>query len=264
MPLTFTHPLAVVPFHRLCPRWLNFSGLILGSMSPDFGYYLCQFDLAHFAHSFIGTVCLCLPSGLLVWSLFHRLRRPLCFILPQPHRGALMPLALAGSTWNFRTCLSLAVSILLGAWTHVVWDSFTHPGAWVVQRVAWLREPLLHVGATELPACYLLQQLSTFVGGATLVMLYGRWLRGRHATYSPESDSASVSDWARYRLLAALAGVALVVAIPMAMKLAGQHQGYMALRVFGFRTGVYAAALFAPLLAIGSVLFYSLNRPANQ
>ena len=37
MPWTFSHPLAVVPVHRLFRGRLNFTGLVIGSLSPDFG-----------------------------------------------------------------------------------------------------------------------------------------------------------------------------------------------------------------------------------
>ena len=51
MPCTFSHPLAVVPLRRLCPERLNFTALIIGSMSPDFGYYIGKFPVANFAHT---------------------------------------------------------------------------------------------------------------------------------------------------------------------------------------------------------------------
>jgi hypothetical protein len=93
MPWTFSHPLVVVPLRRLCPERLNFTALIIGSMSPDFGYYIGKFPVANFAHTGLGTLVVCLPMGLLALGLFYLIRRPLCFVLPQPHRAALMPLA---------------------------------------------------------------------------------------------------------------------------------------------------------------------------
>src|SRR3954468_10318059 len=85
MPFTLSHPLAVVPLRGLCPRWLNFAALVIGSTSPDFGYFIQQFDAAAFAHSGWGTLEICLPTGLLALSIFYLLRQPLCYILPQPH-----------------------------------------------------------------------------------------------------------------------------------------------------------------------------------
>jgi hypothetical protein len=167
-----------------------------------------------------------------------------------------MPLAAAKFAWSLRTCISAAASVLLGAWTHVIWDSFTHPGGWVVLRVAVLREPLFHVGDTELSVCYLLQQLSTFAGGAALIAAYWGWLRNAARLSPPDSGS----DQPRYGLLAALAVSALAIAIPIAMRMAGHFQGYLAVRVFVFRTGVYAAGIFVPLLVASAVAFYVIKR----
>ena len=50
------------PLRRFCPERLSFAALVIGSMSPDFGYYFRQFPLAHFAHTALGTLTVCLPS----------------------------------------------------------------------------------------------------------------------------------------------------------------------------------------------------------
>ena len=63
MPFTLSHPLAVVPLRRWCPARLNFAALVIGSMSPDFGYFIGQFDAAAFAHTIPGLFTVCLPTG---------------------------------------------------------------------------------------------------------------------------------------------------------------------------------------------------------
>lgn len=261
MPSTFTHPLAVLPFRRLCPVPLNFAALVIGSMSPDFGYYLHQFSTARFAHSVIGTFVVCLPSGLVALAVFYRLREPLCFILPEPHRGALMPLARVRPSISPRSCLSAAASILLGAWTHTVWDSFTHNGAWAVERIPVLREPLVVIHGTVFPVSYVLQQISTFAGGAALALVYVLWLR-RHRGASP-GPRDEFSDRLRYGVLTLLAALSLAVAIPAASRLASKTRGYLAVRVLVFRTGVDAAATFIPSLAVTSGILYAIHRKKN-
>src|SRR3954468_2256131 len=101
MPYTLSHPLAVIPLRRCCPTYLNFPALVIGSMSPDFGYFVDQFYVAKFAHTLPGTVAVCLPASLVLLGVFYLLRQPLCFILPQPHRAALTPLASAKFTFSF-------------------------------------------------------------------------------------------------------------------------------------------------------------------
>ena len=59
-------------------------------MIPDLGYYLFYSNLARPAHSFLGSILVCIPAGLALWIMFHLLRKPLCFVLPNP-TGALLP-----------------------------------------------------------------------------------------------------------------------------------------------------------------------------
>jgi hypothetical protein len=259
MPFTFSHPLAVVPLRRFCPERLNFAALIIGSMSPDFGYYVHQFAIASFAHTVVGTLAICLPSGLLAVGLFHVLRRPLCLMLPQPHRAALMPLTVSRPT--FFSCSGIvtgAVSVLFGAWTHTIWDSFTHSSGWAVERFALLRAPLVSVGNATLPVSYILQQTSTVGAGAVLALLYFRWLRRQPTSAAAEADS--LSDRWRYLLFILLAAIAIAIAVPSALRMASLFEGDLAFRVFVFRTGVYATAAFIPLFILCSIGVYIVHR----
>jgi hypothetical protein len=258
MPCTFSHPLAVVPLRRFCPNWLNFAALIIGSMSPDFAYYARQFPVARFAHTILGTFTVCLPTGLLALGVFYLLRRPVCFILPQPHRAALAPLAAAPIIISMRNFFIASVSILLGAWSHTIWDSFTHDGAWSVRHLAFLRTPLIQIGETVLPASYALQQTSTLVGGAVLGLMYFLWLRRQPA--APLAASGFSTDGWRYLLFAVLIVVALSIGAPSALRMASHFDGYTAFRVFVFRTGVYSVAVFIPLLALSSFVVYTVHR----
>lgn len=253
MPCTFSHPLAVVPLRRLCPERLNFTALIIGSMSPDFGYYIGKFPVATFAHTGLGTLAVCLPMGLLALGLFYLIRRPLCFVLPQPHRAALMPLASRRPSVSVRSVFVAALSILLGAWTHTVWDSFTHPDGWAVTHLAILHATVIHLGTTSLAVFNFLQQVSTFGAGALLLVLYFRWLRRQQTTATRHT---SVHDLWRYSLIALLAAVAFAIAVPAAFRLASPFEGYVAFRIFLFRTAVYSVAAFVPSLIISSIVYY--------
>ena len=257
MPWTFSHPLAVVPLRRLCPERLNFTALIIGSMSPDFGYYIGKFPVANFAHTGLRTFVVCLPMGLLALGLFYPIRRPLCFVLPQPHRAALMPLASRRPSFSVHSFFVAALSILLGAWTHIVWDSFTHPDGWAVTHLAILHATVIHVGTTSLAVFNFLQQVSTFGAGALLIVLYFRWLRRQQTTATGDT---SVHDRWRYSLIALLAAVALAIAVPAAFRLASPFEGYLAFRVFLFRTAVYSVAVFVPPLIVSSFVFYIVDR----
>jgi small-conductance mechanosensitive channel len=262
MPCTFSHPLAVVLFHRLCPTRLNFTALVIGSMSPDFAYYVRQFRVAQFSHTILGTLTVCLPTGLLALCIFYVVRRPLCFILPQPHRAALTPLASVRPFWSMRSLFIAALSVMAGAWTHTIWDSFTHDAGWAVGHIPILHAALIHIGGTALSTSYVLQQLSTFSASAALIVLYLRWLRRQPIT--PPSPSDSFPDRWRYFLLCSIVVMALALAAPAAYRMASHFEGYTAFRVFIFRTGVYSTAVFFPLLAISSIILDVVHRGSGK
>ena len=78
MPWTLAHPAAVLPFRRFSGAGrLSFGALVIGSMSPDFVYYIGRFDLGNFTHSPLGVLVTCLPAGLLVLALALWLRDPI-------------------------------------------------------------------------------------------------------------------------------------------------------------------------------------------
>ena len=262
MPATFSHPIAVLPFRRFCPAPLNFAALVIGSMSPDFGYYFSEFPMATFAHTLPGTFLICLPTGILALAFFYLLRQPLCFVLPQPHRDALTPLASIRLPFRLPFFLGVVASLLIGAWTHTVWDSFTHRNTWPVEHIAFLREPLFHFGGTAFAGSYVLQQLSTFVGAVVLAIVYLRWLQQRPPATRSATDA--FSDRHQYYLLAALVMIALAIAISFATGVAGHYSGYLAFRVFVFRAAVYFAAAFVPLLAVSSSVLYAIHREKSK
>ena len=193
MPYTLSHPLAVVPLRRWCPERRSFAALVVGSMSPDFGYFVNQFPAAAFAHSLPGTFLICVPTGLAVLGFFYLVRRPLCFVLPEPHRDALTRLAMAHRRLSIRELVVAAISVLLGAWTHTIWDSFTHSYGWPVHQIGCLHSQLGQIGSKEIFGYTLLQHLSTIIGGSGLILFYYLWLRRQ-----PRSQAAETNRFRRF------------------------------------------------------------------
>lgn len=136
MPFPLAHPVAVLPLRRWCPRHLSLIGLVIGSLTPDTGYAVREWDLNKFTHSFAGSFAWCLPVGLLGVLLVFALRRPLAATLPAPHRLALEPLC----TRPLPAWWRIALSVLIGAWTHIVFDAVTHESAWQAYQAEPLRD----------------------------------------------------------------------------------------------------------------------------
>jgi len=129
MPWTFAHPAAIVPLRSLCPRWLSFPALILGAMAPDFSYYVGMHgQWRTFCHTPEGILTACLPLSLLLLALLLRFAAPLTVLLPEPHRALVRGQLQPPPHPAWRAWAVAALSVLIGAATHVLWDSFTHPG----------------------------------------------------------------------------------------------------------------------------------------
>jgi hypothetical protein len=256
MPWTFAHPAAILPLRRLCPRLLSFAGLAIGSLMPDAGYYVGRYDIAFLAHQPRGIVLICLPLGLLLLVLLRHLHAPVAALLPQPHRSALLALAQTPSLLSLRAVLVAAVSIVLGAFTHSVWDAFTHETGFAVQALPLLQQPLFQAQDRLVRVCNVLQHISTVVGLAFLTAHYLRFLR--HALRrAPHAAAVSTgTEWRRYGLLAMLAAVALAAALPLAHAYASAHAGGVGLNLslFVVRSVVYATSVFAVLLVLAALL----------
>jgi hypothetical protein len=94
-------------------------------------------------------------------------------LLPSPHREAIAP-ELKPRLASIPQALGVALAILIGAWSHVLWDSFTHSRGWIVRHVPLLQRRLFGSG---IPAYKGLQYLSSVLGLCVLLYGYNKWLK---------------------------------------------------------------------------------------
>jgi Domain of unknown function (DUF4184) len=174
MPFTFSHPAAVLPIHSRFKNWIPLSALVIGSLVPDAAYYLPMPE--HFrnhSHALLGTFSSSLPLGILVWLIFYWLAPSAVFLLPSPHREAIEP-RLKPRLASLPQALGVALAVLIGAWSHVLWDSFTHVRGWIVKHSPLLQRPLFGNGP---PAYKDLQYFSSVFGLCVLFYAYNKWLK---------------------------------------------------------------------------------------
>ena len=132
MPFTFSHPALVVPFFAAGKKYLSLSGLVMGSMAPDFEYFFrMKKGISQYSHTPAGLLYFNLPLSLLLLFLFHEMvRKPLILHLPP---------------WLFKRFYTyykfqwrpyfkkhwpgVVISILAGSITHLGWDWLTHSTA---------------------------------------------------------------------------------------------------------------------------------------
>jgi hypothetical protein len=129
MPFTLSHPAIVLPLKLLKRRWFSVNGLIIGSMSPDIAY-LFELDLAaKFGHSYPGIFMFDIPITVLVALVFHRwVRNVLIRHFPSPLDIQYAPVL----QFNFLRYLRrhwhvFLISALIGALSHLFWDSLAYP-----------------------------------------------------------------------------------------------------------------------------------------
>lgn len=250
MPWTFAHPVAVLPLRTVSRGRLHFAALVVGSLSPDFGYYIGQFGIATFAHSSSGLFLVCLPTGVLALFMVRTLRQPVCFLLPQPHRSVIATLPEVELFKSSSSTLLMAFSVLLGALTHVVWDSFTHSSGWMVSHIHLLQRDLILCGRGVVPAYHALQHASTLLGIAVLLIVYVAWLRRTREAILPALPEAGC--W-RYTLLGCLAVVSLLIAVPFALIHSASASADITLRALMFHAVITSTTMFATLLVASGV-----------
>ncbi len=173
MPFTLAHPAAVLPLKRYCPRPLNFCALVAGSLAPDAGYCFARFNWDELAHEFVGSFTFDLPASLLMLLFIYGLRHPLLDRLPDRLRPLLLP-----RSWQpVPPPFVMISSILLGTWTHLVWDSCTHNHGWLGAQLPFLQMPLATWHWHTLLVCHVLWYASSSVGVAGVCLAYERRLR---------------------------------------------------------------------------------------
>jgi hypothetical protein len=171
VPFTLAHPAAVLPLHR-APH-LRSAPLIVGAMVPDLPYYLPG-GIARYVpltHAFVHSFSVDLALGYALLASLVVLQRPLTALLSARAR-ALCLRALQPFHRPVEWVLA-APAILLGVWTHLLWDSFTHGDGWMVHRVAALSAPLV-IGPYDGTVFHALQYLSSVIGLCVLAVWYAR------------------------------------------------------------------------------------------
>jgi hypothetical protein len=193
VPFTITHVVAILPLTtpRLS-RWFSPTALAIGAMVPDvplmapfIGTYGWSHDLA------IGPITYNLVVGLVVFALWtFVLRRPLTDLAPDGLRARLAPArAVRGRGW-----LVVVLSLVVGAYTHLIWDSFTHANRWGTNNL-----PLLNAYLGPLPVFKWLQHGCGILGMVFLGWWLVRWWRRTSPHPVPVRRSTS-----RFRRLTAL------------------------------------------------------------
>jgi hypothetical protein len=198
MPFTLAHPAASVPFAH--NKKFVLSALFIGSMAPDFEYFIPWVSDGHFGHVALGAVVFSIPMACLVYIVFHLfLKKPLVSLLPTSHQKKLAPLLEQFTFGPSQRIVLTLVSIIIGVLTHLIWDSFTHWYGWFVRLFPILRRTLFHIGNSDIPVYSFLQYGSSIIGVGLLFYWYFRWYKT--TTLESEVKVASYSEAVRMKII---------------------------------------------------------------
>ncbi|MFJ7696707.1 DUF4184 family protein [Lysinibacillus fusiformis] len=167
MPLTFAHPAAILAFSRKS-KYIHFTALVLGSMAPDFEYFLRGRPIGEIGHTFAGFFLFNLPLVLFIYLIYHRfIHQPIMSHLPDFLQDFNSYQMAGTKTWKITV---FSYSALLGMLTHVIWDSFTHQNGFMVTNLRILSQTVTLFGF-PIPIYKFLQHGSTLLG-ITLILGY--------------------------------------------------------------------------------------------
>lgn len=166
MPFTFSHPAIILPLTYLPRHWFSLSGLIIGSLTPDFEYFLRMKIQSNFSHTIEGLFWFDLPLGLILSFSFHNIVRDRLFDnLPTFLKSRFIPFKQFDWNGHFKKNWTIVIiSILVGATSHIFWDSFTHDHGFFVKTIEELQNVVDFLGR-QIPIIKILQHSSTLLGG---------------------------------------------------------------------------------------------------
>jgi Domain of unknown function (DUF4184) len=206
VPFTLSHAAAALPLGRF--RFVP-SALVIGTLAPDFEYFIMLVPMDRYGHTLIGLFLLTLPMALVVLWIFHNLvKRPAVMLLPDAVQRRLVDHIGNFQFGGVGRFLLIVFSILVGAATHLLWDSFTHRTGWFFHHWALMRQPVSVPVLGSLPYYKVFQHTSTVLGLVILLVWFVLWYRRS----APSSQPIAAAPPARTRV-AILTAFAIVGSI---------------------------------------------------
>ncbi|HTA83373.1 MAG TPA: DUF4184 family protein [Bacteroidia bacterium] len=181
MPFTFAHPAAILPAKFIRRKWVSFTALAIGSMTPDFEYFIRMRNLGVYGHTWAGLLWFDLPVAFILTFIYHGfVRDGLIDHLPAMFRKRLN--RFKEFNWPAfvkQNLLTVIICLMLGIATHIVWDSFTHRTGYFVNKIPWLLKNTDVFGIGQV-RFYILQVVSSSAG--LIILFYGLFMLPKDET----------------------------------------------------------------------------------
>ncbi|GLX71245.1 DUF4184 family protein [Paenibacillus glycanilyticus] len=173
MPYTLAHPIFAYPLKYLNRNLLSTTGLVLGSMGPDLEYFIHLEPHQTIGHTFLGLLLQVIPLSIVLGLLFHYvIKTPLALHLPSLFHLDKRAYRLLNrwSRRSFTAWFYYLISVVIGFYTHLLVDGFTHERGYFVHHLDVLNQTVL----LNLPLYKMLQYSFSLLGlfAVFLTILY--------------------------------------------------------------------------------------------
>ncbi len=192
MPFTPAHAAAALPFRRtrLIP-----SALVVGTLAPDFEYFARLSPGGGYGHTLPGLFVMTVPLALAVLWLFQAwMKEPIVELLPGPIQCRIDLGPRPFRFWGPKRLALIIGSILVGAATHIVCDSFTHPKLWLYRHWAFLNETIPIPFLGPIHNYHVFQYVSSFAGCLILLVWLVYWFNTTPPCRQPAAPPLSVAQ----------------------------------------------------------------------
>ncbi len=203
MPFTPAHTAIILPLFR--SKYFSATGLIVGAMAPDFEYFLKMSTDTKLGHTMPGLFYFDLPVSCLLAFVFHFIvKHNLITNLPECLQSRFYELYNFDFGKYFKQHYFIFIcSVLIGASSHIFWDSFTHNDGYFVNVLSFYDGVIVPINGARYPLWYALQYTSTYIG---LIILLAY-------IFSLKKDAATITKPNPYYWIAVVSIIVIVVFI---------------------------------------------------
>ena len=172
MPFTLSHPAIILPLTYLPKKRISLTGLVVGSLTPDFEYFIRMKVRSSYSHTLDGLLWFDLPLGIILTFIFHLIIRNTLFRnLPSFLNERFFTFTQFNWINHFkRNWIVVILSILIGSASHIFWDSFTHDHGYFVENIKFIPNHKVEIIGIIFPIHKIIQHLSTIIGAFVILI----------------------------------------------------------------------------------------------
>jgi len=130
MPYSLSHAIVALPIRVVARNKIPLAAVIVGSVSPDIPYFIALTPVHAPGHSIMGALVYCLLPSFLILAVWYRWL--------EIHTLQLFGLPQARHNFSKSYLVRIAIGVLIGVYSHVLWDATSHyNGIFVAQSEFW-------------------------------------------------------------------------------------------------------------------------------